>query len=175
MPTANPRIQLTLRPERHDLLKRLAALQGVSMAAVVSDILDPAYPVLERVCVVLEAAERAKESSRDGMREAMAKAEAELMPHLVQAVDQFDMFMGEVAKPAGVNLDAFPESAGFIREAMGKAKKSASGERDAQLTRSAGAPLDPPVVTRGSGTGGSQPKKTPKSPSKPRQTRSHDK
>ena len=63
MRTFNPRVGLTLKPHRYDLLKRMAALQGVSMASLVTELLEEFYPVLERVCVALEMAKGAQESS----------------------------------------------------------------------------------------------------------------
>lgn len=154
MPTFKPRVQLTLAQHQHDLLKRLAELQGVSMASLVLDIIEPAFPVLERVCVVLEAAQRAQESSKEGMRSAMAKAEAELMPHLIDAVDQFDLFVGDVGASLGADLEGMPESSSVIRKAMGD-----ENPRSPMLGRRRGATppelrearLDPPLVTRGSG------------------------
>ena len=53
---------LTLPPHRYDLITRLAALQGVSRAYLVNDMLEEIYPVLERVCVVLEAAKQSQAS-----------------------------------------------------------------------------------------------------------------
>lgn len=152
MPTAKPRIQITIPPERYELLKRLAAAQSVSMSALVLDVLEPAYPVLERVCVVLEAAKRAKESSKEGMREAMNRAEAEVLPYLVEAVEQFDMFMGDAASVVGASLDAFPESSKFIKEAMESSRQGAADRPAAARTEDGGDRLDPPLVTRGSGS-----------------------
>ena len=101
MPTPNPRINLTMQPHRYELVKRLATVQGVSMASVISEVLEEVYPVLERVCVVLEAARMAKETQRAGMREAVAAAEAELVPIIDKAVAQFDMFIDDAQKALG--------------------------------------------------------------------------
>ena len=78
MPTINPRISLTLPPHRYDLITRLAALQGVSRAYLINDMLEEIYPVLERVCVVLEAAKQSQESVKNGLRDAVQQAEDEL-------------------------------------------------------------------------------------------------
>ena len=76
MPTAKPRLNLTLPQHRYDLLKRLADIQGVSMSSVVTDVMEEVYPVLERVCVVLEAALLAKKTSKEGLRVASARQRA---------------------------------------------------------------------------------------------------
>lgn len=101
MPTNNPRLSVTLSPHRYDLLKRLAALQGTSAAAVVSETMEMVYPVLERVCVVLEAARKAQETRKDGLRDAVSRAEAQLVPLLYEAVSQFDLFMDDAAGAVG--------------------------------------------------------------------------
>lgn len=154
MPTIKPRVQLTLNQHEHDLLKRLAGLQGVSMASLITEILEPAFPVLERVCVVLEAAQRAQESSKEGMRTAMAKAEAELIPHLLDAVDQFDLFVGDVGTSVGADLDGMPESSSVIRKAMGDEKppsRTIARRRGVTPRDRPEGRVDPPLVTRGSG------------------------
>lgn len=152
MPTSNPRIQLTVPPHRYDLIKRLAAAQGVSMASVVTDIMDEVYPVLERVCVVLEAAKQAQETGKQGLREAVAQAEADLVPFLYQAVDQLDIFMEDAAKSVGVELSPDTRAADAIRKAAATqqlsqqtAPRGAAGGGDANART-------PRHVIRGSGS-----------------------
>jgi len=106
MPTALPRLTITIQPHRHDLLKRLAALQGSSMAGVITETMELVYPVLERVCIVLEAAQRAQETRKDGLRAAVAKAEQELAPTLYEAISQFDLFMDEIGDQVGADRAA---------------------------------------------------------------------
>ena len=96
MPTINPRISLTLPPHRYDLITRLAALQGVSRAYLINDMLEEIYPVLERVCVVLEAAKQSQESVKNGLRDAVQQAEDELAPLAHSVLGQFDLFMERV-------------------------------------------------------------------------------
>lgn len=136
MPSVKPRLALTLPEHRHDLLKRLAALQGVSMASVVTELLEECYPVLERVVVALESAKAASESVKTGIRESCDKAIEELEPYRVAVADQFDLFMD-----------------GLTRQIQGEASPtdgaSASGV-GADSPRSAS--VNPRVVTRGSGS-----------------------
>ena len=96
MPTINPRISLTLPPHRYDLITRLAALQGVSRAYLINDMLEEIYPVLERVCVVLEAAKQSQESVKNGLRDAVQQAEDEPAPLAHSVLGQFDLFMERV-------------------------------------------------------------------------------
>lgn len=131
MATTKPRINVTLEPHRYAMFKRLAALQGVSMSALIGELLEAVAEPMERVCVVLEAAAKAPGDLKAGLRSAVDRAEATLLPAALKAIDQFDMFMVDV---------------GDVIEAAG-----APGS-----TCEAGAPgvpaadLDPRLVTRGS-------------------------
>lgn len=146
MPTIKPRIKLTLEQPRYDLLKRLAALQGVSMASLVTDMLDEFYPVMERVCVVLEAAQQAQETSKQGLREAVAQAEAQLIPLAKATLSQFDLFMDKVEGSfQGGGGDDVGVAARAAAPASPPSPSSAPRKRSA-----AGA--NPRVVTRGSGS-----------------------
>ena len=122
MATKKPRIAITLEPHRYDLLKRLATLQGGSMAGLVGELMEVTFPVLERVCVALEAAKQASESSIEGMRIAADRAMAELQPMMDASMDQLDMFVSDYQK--------------------------AVSDASAAVTES----LSPRVVTRGSGS-----------------------
>jgi uncharacterized protein (DUF1778 family) len=158
MPTKNPRINITVKPERYELLKRLASHQGTTMSGLVSETMEMMYPVMERVCVVLEAAKMAQESSKDGLRKTIAKAEAELLPMLYEAVGQFDMFVDDAAKSVGVEHDASSHAVNIIRDIMDKDAAlgaSGTGSTDARLARAGGrgaeATGNPRHVIRGSG------------------------
>ncbi len=145
MPTVNPRIAITVLPHRHDLLKRLAALQGVSMAALVSELLDEFYPVLERVCVALEMAQHAQDSSKTGIREAAAKAEADIAPMVASSLDQLDLFLQKMQDTIhGENSteQTAPETGAPCDTGFGVGCSNGSAAEG----------LSPRVVTRGSGT-----------------------
>jgi len=137
MPSVKPRLALTLPEHRHDLLKRLAGLQGVSMASVVTELLEECYPVLERVVVALEMAKSASESAKAGLRESCDKAIEELEPYRDVVAAQFDLFMGEITRQVQGASDATGDAP---RAAPVAADAPPSGE------------VNPRVVTRGSGT-----------------------
>lgn len=149
MPSKNPRIALTLEPHRYELLTRLAKHQGKSRAAVITETLELIYPVMERVCVVLEAAQLAQESSREGLRQSVAKAEAELLPQLYRAVDQFDMFVEDAAASIGLPLDASEKASKVIRQAMADEGPARSAHAPARRVEASSGPR--PVI-RGSGS-----------------------
>lgn len=98
MPTAKPRITITLEPHVYEVLRRLSAAGGDSMSSVVTDFLGVAVPTLERLVVVLEQANAMPKQARDGIRASVAKAESEMLPALMAAVGQSDMFLGEMAR-----------------------------------------------------------------------------
>lgn len=151
MPSINPRIALTLPPHRYDLLTRLAKLQGSSRAGIVSETMELVYPVLERVCVVLEAAHKAQETSQQGLRDAVSKAETDLMPLLYEAASQFDLFMDQ----AGSTVGAPPVTPAMeqVRQIMnGPSSSEAAGDVGACAGAPAAKRRNPRPVIRGSGS-----------------------
>lgn len=144
MPTANPRIAITLLPHRHDLLKRMAALQGVSMASVVSELLEEFYPVLERVCVAMERAKDAQESSKAGIRESAIKAFEEIAPLTVAANNQLDLLFAEM----DAHLRTGEEGAARTDATAADARTRPPGVAPDSVSAKS---INPRVVTRGSG------------------------
>ena len=74
------------------------------MSSLVAELLDAVAEPMERVCVVLEAAAKAPGDLKTGLRAAVDRAEATLMPSALKAIDQFDMFLcdiGDVIEAAG--------------------------------------------------------------------------
>ena len=148
MSTVKPRIQVTLTTAQHELLSRLAKLQSRSMSSIVSELFEQVHPVLERVAVVLQAAIRAQESMKEGLRESTARAEREITPHLAAAMGQLDL------------LQADFEGAQKPMEATARSERSERRE---------GAE-DPRPVTRGSGLarkGGNKSKSLIRRPGRP--------
>jgi hypothetical protein len=115
------------------------------MASVLSEVLEEVYPVLERVCVVLEAARRAKETQVSGMREAVAAAEAELVPIMYQATTQFDMFIDQAQRALGDVPDDVPTATEAIRKARGASK----GGNPRPVIRGSGLSTPPPGKKQG--------------------------
>jgi len=139
MPTSNPRVNVTLTQEQYELLSRLGKLQKRSMASVLAELLAEVVPVLERVVVVGEAAQRAQVQAKEGLRESVERAEAAILPHITAAMDQFDLLLDDVTKST---------------ERQGAA--AANPQRQAQLPVGRGAPgkrKSPRSVTRGPGRG----------------------
>lgn len=98
MATTKPRITITLERNQHELLKRMADYQGSSMSSIIVELLDSVVPVLERVCVAIEHARMAQESVRENLKEAAEESEKVVMPHLMAAMGQLDIFLEQCEK-----------------------------------------------------------------------------
>lgn len=96
MATEKPRITITLEPEQHAVLKRLAELQGGSMSRIVSEFLGEATPILAQVADSLETAQRASADARAKFVRAAEEAEKELRPLAEFARNQFDLFSAQL-------------------------------------------------------------------------------
>lgn len=96
MPTAKPRITITLEPRAYEVLRRLSAAGGESMSTLVTEFLDLALPPMERMVVVLEQAKGMSETTKQQMRVSLAKAEAKLLPAVIEVVGQTDLFLTDM-------------------------------------------------------------------------------
>lgn len=67
MPTANPRINVTLSPSLDSLVSRLAALERVSKSMVLRELLEAAEPSLVHAVALMEAAQGASAKARQAM------------------------------------------------------------------------------------------------------------
>jgi hypothetical protein len=75
MPTAKPRITITLTDEQHAILSSLSSLQKVSMSSIVVDLLDTTLPVLQRLAGILSNAANAPQELLDELRRTAESAE----------------------------------------------------------------------------------------------------
>ena len=91
MPTSKPRFTVTCEPETHEVISRLAELQGRTRGSVVAELLDEVVPVLSRTIALLEAASEAPTAVRKGMLTSIEKAHDELMSIQGDANRQVDM------------------------------------------------------------------------------------
>jgi len=64
------------------------------MASIVVDLIETVAPVLERVCVAVEAAQQAQASVKENLVRTAEEAEAQLGPMMAEAIGQLDMFIG---------------------------------------------------------------------------------
>ena len=80
MATDKPRITITLEPEEHATLQRLAKLQGGSMSGILREFMGEVMPILAKVADSLELAKRASSDARAKFVRAAEEAEEELRP-----------------------------------------------------------------------------------------------
>lgn len=134
MPTAKPRITVTMEQHSYDVLSRLSRAGGESMSALVAQFIEVSIPSLERLVVVLERAVSAPQEARDGLLAAVQRAERTLLPALISAQDMGDLFITD------------------LEAASVKAPQPAHAQRGrAASTSPVPARTDPRPVTRGSG------------------------
>jgi hypothetical protein len=74
--TKNPRISITLSPENHALLARLAVLQHRPLSSVLTDYLEVIWPVLASVADALETASRVQADKLAGLEGSIQRADA---------------------------------------------------------------------------------------------------
>ena len=99
MSTTKPRITITLEPVTALQLKRISELTGNSQSAMVSEVLEQAVPVFDRLIKVLEAAELAKQSAAAAQRSVK-----------VQSIGNLDAAQRRIERQMGLVLDDFDES-----------------------------------------------------------------
>lgn len=155
MATTKPRITITLEPHTHEVLSRLSRVGGDSMSQLVVGLLDLAVPSFERLVVVLERAQSAGDEVKAGLASSLQRAERDLLPAMVQALGQGDMFLRDLGvqahapgQPAGaIDTRRQPEAA-----AGGVRGRRAAHEVAAVLPQVAAEASTPVPVTRGSGS-----------------------
>ena len=113
------------------------------MSSLVAQFIEVALPSMERLVVVLERAATAPKEARDGLIAAVERAERTLLPALVSAQDQNDLFLIAAERSMQPSVPAVPAVHAQ------RARRAAAAP--------AGAP-DPRLVTRGSGFPGRVPK-----------------
>ena len=96
MPTPNPRISVTLKPVTAELLRRLSMLTGNSQSSMVSELLESSEGVFQRMLLVLEAAQRAKDETKREISSSMEKAQDKLERQLGIVMDSFDDYTGDL-------------------------------------------------------------------------------
>lgn len=90
MPTKNPRITITLPPVTALQLRRLSELTGNSQSAMIGEILEGSEKVFDRMILVLEAAQQAKDAMKGRLAADMEAAQAKVEQHMGLVLEGFD-------------------------------------------------------------------------------------
>lgn len=133
MPAVNPRITITLKPEVHDVLKRLSSLTGNSQSSMVSDILTDSLPVFENMVQVLAAAE---------------KVRSEALKSQEQIARGLKLAHGRIERQLGLSLMDLAESFQPILEAAAEVDRRAELDGDSGSLCGTGSPAE--AARRGS-------------------------
>lgn len=96
MATTKPRITVTLTKRQHDVISAIAKMGGGSMSAFIGEMLESALPTLERMAVTFQKVKQAQEIEREKFLSSMDRAQSALEPIVMQAVGQFDLFLGSI-------------------------------------------------------------------------------
>lgn len=134
MPTIKPRVAVTLNPHTHEVIERMAHLQGRTRGAVIADLLDSVAPALARTVALLEAAANAPGQVKQGLRDVVEGVHQELLAVSGDAIKQLDWIIAD-AGGQGVNPHVVTRGSGSDH-ARGSADKKTSSKPAA--TRSPG-------------------------------------
>lgn len=80
MPTAKPRLNITLEPKMARLIERLAEGREVPRSRVITDLLDAVAPQLEGLAQLLETAKRAPQDLHQQLAATLARTHDQLAP-----------------------------------------------------------------------------------------------
>lgn len=115
MPTIKPRVNVTLEPQTHAVIERLAHLQGRTRGAVIADLLDSIAPVMGRTVALLEAASSAPQQVKDGLRSVVEGVHDDLLAQAGVNSAQMDQLMHELSggSQGGVNPHVVTRGSGI--------------------------------------------------------------
>lgn len=103
MPTIKPRVQVTLEPQTHAVIERMAILQGRTRGSIIAEMLDSIAPALTRTIALLEAAAEAPNDVKRGFRAAVESAHQELVSLSGDASKQLDVFLDQLGADDSAN------------------------------------------------------------------------
>ena len=132
MPTLNPRTNVTLSPSLDQLVSRFAAVQGVSKAQVLRELLQAAEPALHRAVLLMESASRAGPGVLAGLAQGLTKAQDKLESDLAHGLALVD----------GVQAD-------LVSQAESVRGRRPATARSCAVAPVASAPKNPPSSNRG--------------------------
>ena len=144
MPTANPRINVTLSPSLYGMVEELAKHQRVSRSMVLRELLEASEPALAQVVAMLKAAENMSDAAKKRMRQDMDQTISSVEKKAEQAL----------ALAAGVTSDLVAQAEAIRGRRPGRqmARKRSAGELAARSEAPGSSrqpPSRPPSSNRG--------------------------
>lgn len=143
MPTTKPRVQVTLEPSTHAVIDRLAALQGCSRGAVISELIDAVAPALGRTVALLEAAAEAPNQVKAGLLSVVQGVHSELVAVSGDSIAQMDWLLGEFQGASGEGPTPVPVTRGSGMDLHGR--QSPHGKRSTPSATRPVADSKPPL------------------------------
>lgn len=129
MPTANPRLTITLEPTLAAQLRRLSELTGNSQSKLIAELLEGSSVVFDRLIQVLEAAETAKLTLKAKTTQDLEAAQTRVEQQLGLVLEDFD----QVTAPLLAQAEAITRRA--RRGPQGDARRAPrAGRAAASLT-----------------------------------------
>lgn len=106
MPTKQPRVNVVVTEEQHDLLRELSALQERSAASIIREMLDSAMPMLRALVPIYRQAADAAAKQPEMLQQAIADALSGIEANRAQ----LDLLALIAATPPGANDGSVPAS-----------------------------------------------------------------
>lgn len=106
MTTKNPRITITLNPDHYRVVQSISAMTGKPMSAFIVEMLGSAMPTVERMAVTFQKIKSAQDETRSRFLETIDQAQSEIEPIVMNAVGQFDLFLGRMEGAVSEETDA---------------------------------------------------------------------
>lgn len=101
MPTARPRLTITLTPEIDRALGDFSRLTGSSKSAFIVDMLGQSVPYLTKMAVVLQQATQLEGKAREAAKTRMASVAEALVAQASSTMRNADLFMDSMAGGVG--------------------------------------------------------------------------
>ena len=94
----SPRVGVSLKPDQFELLRRVAASNGLSMSSMLAEVWEMAGPVLAKVADMVEETRRAKAAAKADIRAVTAQAAIEMAPKAESVLGDFDLLQEAVRR-----------------------------------------------------------------------------
>lgn len=93
MPTAKPRVQVTLTRSSYEVLGRIAQARRISKSAVLSELFEAARPAMEKVAELLEVAAVAPKDTLQRFSAALQSGEDRAESLVAEGLGQMDLLL----------------------------------------------------------------------------------
>ena len=111
MPTAKPRITVTLSDRQYVVLQAISEYSGQPMSSFVGGLLEQSLPVIERMAETFRKVRFVQDEQKIRLAQDLEQAQAAVEPILDQVLGQLDIFMARIEQSAGVAVPGATSSA----------------------------------------------------------------